>query len=73
MSKNPYDYTTRKGIHSISWEDFHGICKALAKAVFRFQPKIILATGSGGYYPGTLIAPWYAKIWITSNYSRENS
>jgi hypothetical protein len=56
MSKNPYDYTTRQGIHPISWEDFHGICKALAKAVSRFQPEIILAIGRGGYYPGTLLA-----------------
>ena len=56
MSKNPYDYTTRQGIHPISWEDFHGICKALAKAVSRFQTEIILAIGRGGYYPGTLLA-----------------
>jgi hypoxanthine phosphoribosyltransferase len=56
MSNNPYDYTTRKGIHPISWEDFHGICKALAKAVFGFHPEIILAVGRGGYYPGTLLA-----------------
>ena len=53
---NPYDYTTRKGICPISWEDFHGICKALALAVSHFQPDIILAIGRGGYYPGTLIA-----------------
>jgi hypoxanthine phosphoribosyltransferase len=56
MSKNPYDYSTRKDIHPISWEDFHGICKALAKAVSSFQPEIILAIGRGGYYPGTLLA-----------------
>ncbi len=56
MSKNPYDYSTRKGIHPISWEDFHGICKALALAVSRFQPEIILAIGRGGYYPGTLLS-----------------
>lgn len=53
---NPYDYTTRQGIHPVSWEDFHGICKALALAVSHFQPDIILAIGRGGYYPGTLIA-----------------
>lgn len=53
---NPYDYTTRRGIRPISWEDFHGICKALALAVSHFQPDIILAIGRGGYYPGTLIA-----------------
>jgi len=56
MSQRPYDYSTRKGIHPISWEDFHGICKALAAAASRFAPEIILPVGRGGYYPGTLIA-----------------
>ena len=54
--QNPYDYSTRKGIHPISWEDFHGICKALAVSVAHFQPEIILPIGRGGYYPGTLLA-----------------
>jgi len=52
----PYDYTTRLGIYPISWEEFHGICKALAKAVATFEPEIILPIGRGGYYPGTLLA-----------------
>ena len=56
MSKNPYNYSARKGIHPISWEDFHGLCKALAVAVAGFQPEIILPIGRGGYYPGTLLA-----------------
>lgn len=56
MANNPYDYSSRQGIHTISWEDFHGICKALAQAVSPFQPEIILAVGRGGYYPGTLLA-----------------
>lgn len=56
MSPNPYDYTTRKGIRPISWEDFHGICKALALAISSFGPEIILPIGRGGYYPGTLLA-----------------
>ena len=56
MSPNPYDYTTRKGIRPISWEDFHGICKAPALAVSRFGPEIILPIGRGGYYPGTLLS-----------------
>ena len=56
MSKNPYDYSTRQGILPISWEDFHGICKAIAMAVSRYQPEIILPVGRGGYYPGSLIA-----------------
>lgn len=56
MSQNPYDYSTRKGILPISWEDFHGLCKALASAASRFEPEIILPVGRGGYYPGTLIS-----------------
>jgi hypothetical protein len=56
VSQNPYNYSTRKGIQPISWEDFHGLCKALAMAVWRFQPDLILPIGRGGYYPGTLLA-----------------
>jgi hypoxanthine phosphoribosyltransferase len=56
MSQTPYDYSTRKGIRPISWEDFHGLCKGLARAVAPFDPEIILAVGRGGFYPGTLIA-----------------
>ena len=56
MSQRPYDYSTRKGIHPISWEDFHGICRALAAAASRFEPELILPIGRGGYYPGTLIS-----------------
>jgi hypoxanthine phosphoribosyltransferase len=56
MTHQPYDYTTRKGVHPIAWEDFHGLCKGLAAAVAPFDPEIILAVGRGGFYPGTLIA-----------------
>ena len=56
MTQNSYDYSTRKGIQPISWEDFHGICKALALSLAHFQPEIIVPIGRGGYYPGTLIA-----------------
>ena len=56
MSQDSYDYSKRKGISPISWEDFHGICKALALAVAQFNPEVILPVGRGGYYPGTLIA-----------------
>jgi hypoxanthine phosphoribosyltransferase len=56
MTQQPYNYTTRKGIHPIAWEDFHGLCKGLAIAVAPFDPEIILAIGRGGFYPGTLIA-----------------
>lgn len=51
-----YDYAARKGILPISWEEFHGLCKGLARAAAVFEPEIILAIGRGGFYPGTLIA-----------------
>lgn len=54
--QQPYDYAARQGVRPISWEDFHGLCKALALAAARFRPEIILALGRGGYYPGTLLA-----------------
>ncbi len=56
MANSPYDYSTRKGIHPVSWEEFHGLCKGLAAAVAPYHPEIILPVGRGGYYPGTLIA-----------------
>jgi len=56
MTQNPYAYSTRTGVRPISWEDFHGICKALALAVSHFQPEVIVPIGRGGYYPGTLLA-----------------
>src|SRR5688500_9596178 len=56
MASRPYDYSTRAGIRPISWEEMHGICKALAIAASQFQPELILAVGRGGFYPGTLIA-----------------
>jgi hypoxanthine phosphoribosyltransferase len=55
-ANNPYDYSTRRGIHPISWNDFHGLCKGLALAIVPFDPEIILPIGRGGYYPGTLLA-----------------
>lgn len=56
MTHQPYDYSQRQGIRPISWNDFHGLCKALSRAAAPYQPEIILAVGRGGFYPGTLIA-----------------
>jgi hypoxanthine phosphoribosyltransferase len=52
----PYDYSTRRGVLPISWEDFHGLCEALALAVAPYAPEIILPVGRGGYYPGALLS-----------------
>jgi hypoxanthine phosphoribosyltransferase len=55
-AQHSYDYTHREGVRPISWAEFHGICKALATAVYAYRPQIIIAVGRGGYYPGTLLA-----------------
>jgi hypoxanthine phosphoribosyltransferase len=56
MTNERYDYANRKGILPISWQDFHGICKEIARAVASFQPEIILGIARGGLYPATLIS-----------------
>ena len=56
MSTDPYDYSTRRGVRPISWDDFHGLVKALVVAVAPWQPEIVLPVLRGGAYPGTLLA-----------------
>lgn len=53
---NPYDYENRYGILPISWNDLHGLCRAIVKAAASYQPEMILPIGRGGFYPGTLIS-----------------
>ena len=55
-ARTPYDYSHRDGVRAISWNDFHGICKALALGVRAFDPEAIVAIARGGFYPGTLLA-----------------
>jgi hypoxanthine phosphoribosyltransferase len=52
----PYDYSTRQGIRPISWDDFHGLVKALVAAVAPWRPEIVLPVLRGGAYPGALLA-----------------
>jgi uncharacterized protein len=56
MTGSPYDYSTRQGVLPISWDQMHGICKALAQAGAAWRSEAVLAVGRGGYYPGTLVA-----------------
>jgi len=56
MTQESNDYTNRDGVWPISWNDFHGLCQAIALAAAKFEPEIIIAIGRGGFYPGTLIA-----------------
>jgi len=53
---NPYDYSNRAGVRPISWDDFHGLVKALAVAVAPWRPEVVLPVLRGGAYPGALLA-----------------
>ena len=53
---NPYDYSNRAGVRPISWDDFHGLVKALAVAVASWRPEVVLPVLRGGAYPGALLA-----------------
>jgi hypothetical protein len=52
MSEASYDYATRAGVRLISWDDFHGLVKALAVAVAPWRPEVVLPVLRGGAYPG---------------------
>jgi hypoxanthine phosphoribosyltransferase len=56
MTDPTYDYSTRQGIRPISWDDFHGLTKALAVAVAPWRPEVVLPVLRGGAYPGALLA-----------------
>ncbi len=56
MTAESYNYSTRDGLRPISWNDFHGLVKALAVAVAPWRPEIILPVLRGGAYPGALLA-----------------
>jgi hypoxanthine phosphoribosyltransferase len=51
-----YLYKERKGVHPISWEDFHSLCKGLSVSISKYNPGVILGIARGGLYPGTLIS-----------------
>ena len=56
MTDPAYDYSTRAGVRPISWDDFHGLVKALAVAVAPWRPEMVLPVLRGGAYPGALLA-----------------
>ena len=56
LAKRYYSYKGRRGVKEISWDDFHGLCKGLAKAVRSYDPEIIIGIARGGLYPATLLS-----------------
>jgi hypoxanthine phosphoribosyltransferase len=70
MSENSYDYSHRQGILPISWDDMHGLCKGLARAISAYDPHMVLGVARGGLYPGTLIAHMLQKEFYPIRLSR---
>ena len=56
MTDASYDYASRSGVRPISWDEFHGLVKALAVAVAPWRPEVVLPVLRGGAYAGTLLA-----------------
>ena len=56
MNNAAYDYSTRAGVRPISWDEFHGLVKALVVAVAPWRPEVVLPVLRGGAYAGTLLA-----------------
>ena len=56
MSESSYDYSSRAGVRPISWDDFHGLVKALVVAVAPWRPEVVLPVLRGGANAGTLLA-----------------
>ncbi len=52
----PYDYASRKGIRSISWEDFASLAACLAEKLEPFCPDMILGIARAGLFPATAVA-----------------
>ncbi len=51
-----YDYTRRKGVEEISWEQFAGMCDALAEEISDFKADLILGIARAGLFPATAIS-----------------
>lgn len=56
-----YAYENRDGVLPITWQDFHGLCKGLVRAIYPFDPEIIIGVARGGLYPGTLLSHMLGK------------
>jgi hypoxanthine phosphoribosyltransferase len=56
-----YDYTQRKGIHDISWDEFHALCMKLTEQIAREKIDIILGTARAGLHPAILISEMLRK------------
>jgi len=51
-----YDYTHRKGVRIITWDDFGSLAKRLVESLARYSPEIVIGIARAGLFPGTAVA-----------------
>jgi hypoxanthine phosphoribosyltransferase len=52
----PYDYTHRKGVHPLTWDDFAALSASLAERLSAFHPVAIVGIARAGLFPATAVA-----------------
>ena len=53
---NPYDYTRRKGVRPLTWDDFAALAATLAEQVSAWNPQAIVGIARAGLFPATAVA-----------------
>ena len=56
MSRQSYDYATRKGVDEISWERFAELARVLAEKLATRQVEVVVGTARAGLFPATAVA-----------------
>ena len=51
-----YDYAHRDGVHSLSWDDFAGLCRQLSEQIAVYQADMIIGIARAGLFPATGVA-----------------
>jgi hypoxanthine phosphoribosyltransferase len=52
----PYDYTHRKGVHPLTWDDFAALSAALAEKLSTYNLEAIVGIARAGLFPATAVA-----------------
>jgi uncharacterized protein len=51
-----YDYSTRKGVEEISWEQFAGLAARLAERLSSYGIEVVIGIARAGLFPATAVA-----------------
>jgi uncharacterized protein len=51
-----YDYTHRRGVRQITWEEFVYLARGLSELIEPYHPEVVLGIARAGLFPATLVA-----------------